>query len=479
MKDLTLIIIGKNCDIREDKYIEFFYTKGDNVKELIKIARGKYITFIKEEDKLSKDYLKLVLEKTKKDFDYCFVNYIIEYEYKKDLNVSINEPELANNKPYYGEYLFSYIFNTIKLQSVIDITNPREFNEKIDSDFTKKDAIGTLIYYHNPKGDRNVKDLAYCDLKRNEYYKNLIYVGIGCSGLFNGYVSWVKNLGRCFGKKYQLTVLYESIDPNVLKYFSKYCKCVKRETGINYYTDRLLVTYSTYYYPKNIITLDENYMFIHGNMSDYPNTRVFHDDLYTHYVAVSKISAKKAEGYFPTKKIEYIINPFKLEKDLVKPHLTLTSAFKYSNVKKPERVELMAKILDELEIPYTWNLFTDQKENTNCGGLIYRTRTANPIPYVKDSDYFVLLSDSEAMPYCVMEAVAVNTKVIVTPLEAYEELGIVNGKNGFIVPFNYFEEKNRKKLVAFVKKIYREKEKKVKFKLKESLWDGYNDIFIK
>ena len=479
MKDLTLIIIGKNSDIREDKNVEFFFTKGNNIKELIKIARGKYITFIKEEDKLSKDYLKLVLEKTKKEFDYCFVNYIIEYDYKKDLNLSINTPELANNKPYYGEYLFSYIFNTEKLQSVVDIENKKEFNEKIDKEFTKKDAIGTLVYYHNPKGNRNVKEFIYTDLKRNEYYKNLIYVGIGCSGLFNGYVSWIKNLGRCFGKKYQITVLYDEIEQNVLKYFSKYCKCVKRDPNINYYTDRLLVTYATYYYPKNIITLDESYMFIHGNMSDYPNTRVFHDDLYTHYVAVSKVSAKKAEGYFPTKKIEYITNPFKLEKDLVKPHLTLTSAFKYSEVKRPERVELMASIMDELEIPYTWNLFTDQKENTNRGGLIYRKRTSNPIPYIKDSDYFVLLSDSEAMPYCIMEAIAVNTKVIVTPLEAYEELGIVNGKNGYIVPFNYFEEKNRKKLVSFIKKIYKEKEKKVKFKLKESLWDGYNDIFIK
>ena len=123
--------------------------------------------------------------------------------------------------------------------------------------------------------------------------------------------------------------------------------------------------------------------------------------------------------------------------------------------------------------------FKIEIENTNKNGLIYRARVANPIPYMKDSDYFVLLSDSEAMPYCIMESIAVNTKVIVTPLEAYDELGIVNGKNGFIIPFNYFEEKNRKKLVALVKKIYKEKDKAVKFKLKESLWDGYNDIFIK
>ena len=83
------------------------------------------------------------------------------------------------------------------------------------------------------------------------------------------------------------------------------------------------------------------------------------------------------------------------------------------------------------------------------------------------------------MPYCIMEAIAVNTKVIVTPLEAYEELGIVNEKNGYIVPFNYFEEKNKKKLVSFIKKIYKEKEKKVKIKLNNSLWEKYNDIFVK
>ena len=220
-------------------------------------------------------------------------------------------------------------------------------------------------------------------------------------------------------------------------------------------------------------------MFIHGNMSDYKNTRVFYDNIYTHYVAVSKISKEKAKGYFPTDNIEYVINPFKLEKELLMPHLTLTSAFKYSDVKRPDRVEAFAKILDELEIPYTWNIFTDQKENTNANGLIYRKRVANPIPYIKDSDYFVLLSDSEAMPYCIMEALSVNTKVIVTPLEAYDELGIVNGVNGFIIPFNYFEEKNKKKLVSLIKKIYKEKDKKFRYKLKETLWKDYNNIFIK
>ena len=479
MVDLTIIVIGKNSDIKKDKNVEFIYTKGINIKRLLKIARGKYIAFIQEEDKISKDYLKLVLDKTKEDFDSCFINYIIEYNYKKDVNLSVNASELCNIKPYYNEYLWSFIFKKSKLFKVMDINDETKFNEKVDELFIKRTAIGSLIYYHNPKGKKEVKDFPYTDNKRNDYHKNIIYVGNGCAGIFNGYVSWVTNIGRLFSKKYDVTILYDQIDSSVLKNISKFFKCIKRKNDTNYYCDSLLVTYSTYYYPKNIVTLDESYMFIHGNMSDYPNSRVFHDNIYTHYIAVSKTAAKKAKGYFPTKNIEYVLNPFKLERNLIKPHLKLTSAFKYSNIKRPDRVEKIANILDELDIPYTWNVFTDERENTNCSGLIFRNRVLNPLPYIKDSDYFVLLSDSEAMPYCILEALSVNTKVIVTDLEAYKELGLKNNQNATIIPFNYFDDENKDKLKKLVRKIYREKDKKVKYRFDRKAWDKYNEIFKK
>ncbi len=52
MKDLTLFIIGNKNEIEEDKNIEFIYTNGKSFKSLIYIARGKYIAFIREEDKI-------------------------------------------------------------------------------------------------------------------------------------------------------------------------------------------------------------------------------------------------------------------------------------------------------------------------------------------------------------------------------------------------------------------------------------------
>lgn len=479
MKDLTLFVLGKEDKIKEDNNIEMIYNGGNGFIDKIKKAKGKYIAFIKEEDKIAKEYLKIIIEKTKENFDCCFINYDVLYEYKNKVKICTNSYELSKIKPYYGDYIWSFIFKKSKLVKLLDIEDENEFNEIVDKEFNNSTAIGELLYFHNPKGKRIIKNLQYVDTKRNAYYKNIIYIGDGCRGLFNGYISWINNLGRCFGKKYDVTILYDQMHHKTFKTISKYFKCIERKNDINYVCDRLLVTYSTYFYPKNIFTLDQNYLFIHGNMSDYENTKKYTDDVFSHYIAVSKVSAEKAVGYFPTKNIEHIINPYKLDKELVKPHLKLTSAFRYCDVKKPERVEKMAKIMTDLEIPYTWNLFTDKKENTNVGGLIYRNRTANPLPYIQDSDYFVLLSDSEAMPYCILEALAVNTKVVVTPLEAYDELGLKNDENATIIPFEYFDDNNEELLKGIIKKMYEEKEKKVKYKIDESLWEDYNKIFIK
>ena len=478
MIDLTLIVLGNNNETRQDKNVEIIYTNEfDKIIDSVKKAKGKYIVFLKEEDNISKNYLETVLKKSKEEFDCCFINYEIIYEYKNKIKLSTTENELNKNKPYYGEYIWSFIFNKEKIITLLSNTKKIGFNKRVDEIFKKVTAIGKIIYFHNPKRKKIIKNFPYIDIKRELVFDNIIYVGMGCSGKFNGYVSWVRNIGKCFGKKYKIALLYDEMREDTIQEFSQYFSCIKLLNDTNYICDRLCTTYSNYFYPKNIIPLERNYLFIHGNMSDYNNSRKYYDNIYTDYVAVSEIAEKKAKGYFPTNNIYHIINPIKIG-DRLKPHLKLTSAFKYSKIKRPDRIELMAKILNELDIPYTWNVFTDTKENTNeSGGLIFRKRVSNPIPYINDSDYFVHLSDSEAMPYCIMEALSVNTKVVVTPLEAYNELGLENNKNAIIIPFDYFEEKNRDKLKEIIIKMYKKKKKNVNYYIDEKLWSGYKNVF--
>ena len=211
-------------------------------------------------------------------------------------------------------------------------------------------------------------------------------------------------------------------------------------------------------------------------MSDYENAVKYHDDIYTNYVAVSKICAEKAKGYYPTETIEYALNPYKLDTE-VKKRMKLTSTLRSTPVKRLDRIEKMAKLMDELEIPYTWEVFTDKNENTNVSGLIYRQRIPNPLPYVKDSDYFVLLSDSESFSYSVLEALSVNTKVVVTPLPVYNEIGVLEDENSIVIPFEYFNDENVDKLKEVILAMYEVMDKPIEYNDQEVLQNSYNEIF--
>ena len=57
-------------------------------------------------------------------------------------------------------------------------------------------------------------------------------------------------------------------------------------------------------------------------------------------------------------------------------------------------------------------------------------------PYIACADYLVQLSDREGFGYSVLEALTQNTAVICTPFETTKELGVVDGENGYIVPFD-------------------------------------------
>ena len=473
MIDLTLIVLG-NIEESVNNNLEILPANEKDVIDVINKAKGKYIAFLSDKDFITENYIETILEKSKEEFDYCFINY--DYQIDKNNKVLKNIEELKKIKPYYKEYIFSYIYKKEKLLKLINIEDISKFNEIVDKEFINNTAIEEIIYYHNPNQDKRL-DFIYSDVKRINTYKNIIYVANGCNGIFNGYISWIKQLGKCYKDKYDVVILYDEINEKTKNSFEKYFKCIKRETDTIYLCDRLLVTYSSYFYPKNIVNLDKNYLFIHGNMSDYENVIRYHDDIYTNYVAVSKIASEKAKGYFPTENIEYVLNPYKLDEEVPK-RMKLTSTLRSTPVKRIDRIEKMAKLMDELQIPYTWEVFTDKNENTNIGGLIFRQRTPNPLPYVKDSDYFVLLSDSESFSYSVIEALSVNTKVVVTPLPVYNEIGVIEDENSIVIPFEYFDDENEDKLKDVILAMYEVMDKPIEYKVSEELQNGYSEIFM-
>ena len=475
MKNITAFLLDGELNDYKD-CIEFKPFNSDTIIEDIERADSKYITFIKDVNELADNYFTKLIKVSESEFDCCFINYNLEIDGKIVSCEELEEPEIQK-KPYIGDYIWCYLW---KKEKFLELYHSLEkTRDVVDEIFVYANYIREPLIHHIP-GKKLVSNFLYVDEKEEVRCKNVLYLGSYCNGQFNGYITWLNNLGRCFGSDYKLTILYDKIYEPTKKAFERYFDVIERRDDTNYLCDRLLVTYSTYYYDKNIITMGENYMLIHGNMSDYPHSRKYQYDNYTKYIGVSEISAKKAIGYFPTDNISHILNPIKLDMKEVNPVLKLVSAQRNDPIKKVERLHKISEILDEENIPYVWQVFIDVNpyDDAVYGGLCYRRSVQNPLPFINEADYYVQLSDSEACSYSVMEALSLNTKVIVTPLECYEEMN-VDDSQGFIIPFELFEPKYKEKLREIVREIYIRKDDEMHNKLNPELYEGYKDLFIK
>ena len=308
----------------------------------------------------------------------------------------------------------------------------------------------------------------------DEYYKNVFYLGESVNGVCTGLLSWTRNIGKAFGKKYDLTLIYDKAPTRTLNDLKQYFRCVQFDKNKTYICNRLITTYKNYHYPKNFVA-KKKFTTIHGVMKDFPRATHYTDDIYDRYIACSKAAADGAKGYFPSE-VEYIYNP--IEVGEVKPRLYLVSAQRGAKVKRAERIEQVAKILDDAEIPYTWDVFSSGNEGTNRGGLIYRHRVLNPLPYTKAADFFVLLSDTEACPYGVVEAMTLGVKMILTPVAVYKEWGLDKSPNVHFLDFADFEPENADRLREKVLAIVSSSEPPVPYETNYD-FSAYEDLLVK
>jgi glycosyltransferase involved in cell wall biosynthesis len=465
---LTTFIIGnKNIDLGKiPSNVEILkYTNDNNILN----AKGSYISFIDSEDSITDNYFKIIIDKIKKDnFDIAYINNEINYSYKRKLKIRHTNEGITNIVPIYNPYVWNYIYKKELIPKLKDLSIKIE-------DIEKRIFIDEVIYIHNPNRT-STKVLNMPTRRPSVQYKNIIYVEDSCNITFNGYITWILEIAKTF-PTLEITIIYTSINEITLQRFSKYFNCIEYNPNLNYTCDKLITTYSTYFYPNNIYSLEGNYIFIHGNMSDYKSARKFYDDIYDRYIAVSKIAQKTAKGYFP-QEVEYIYNPYTHEQDSIRPHLKLVSAIRNSPEKGINRIKQMAAILDAENIPYTWQIFTNILE-PNQGGLIFRQGIPNVIEYIADADYLVQLSSSEALAYSFVEALSCGTKIIATPLPALKELNAEEGTSLITIPFNYFEENNKGILRQKVLKAYKNKDIKFKYKYEKSRSKEYKDIFNK
>ena len=133
---------------------------------------------------------------------------------------------------------------------------------------------------------------------------------------------------------------------------------------------------------------------------------------------------------------EVIHNP--LLKDPNKA-LIFVSATRIPARDKGENADRMLKLAQKLEaekLPFLWFNFSDAPLKNAPRNLINVGKMQDLQQYIAKADYLVQLSDHEGFGYSVLEALVSGTAVLCTEFETVHELGIEDGKNGYIVPFD-------------------------------------------
>lgn len=227
---------------------------------------------------------------------------------------------------------------------------------------------------------------------------------------------------------YDIAVFYKTGDIKQIKRLQKYCFCKQ------YKGEKIKCKKAFFNYSKDIINnidAEEYIEIIHRDVKALGQWNI-HPKI-TKWIGVSKLccdSFKEVTG----KDCELIYNPVCL--DTPQKILHLISATRLTKEKGKDRMIKLAELLDKARIPYLWTIFTNDINTINNPNIVYMQPRLDILDYIADADYLVQLSDDESFCYSVVEALSVDTPVIVTDCPVFKELGVIDGKNALICDFD-------------------------------------------
>ena len=248
-----------------------------------------------------------------------------------------------------------------------------------------------------------------------------------------GIETFFYNMAKKYGKDYDITILYRNGDPEQVKRLAELVRVKKFKDGDRVKCKRAFVAFNTDILDN--IEAEEYYQMLHGDYRALGVLPQKHDKL-QEYVACSEI-VRDSYADVTGKVAQVVYNPFVP----VKPRkvLRLISATRLTPDKGLRRMEQLAEALENANIPFIWDVYTDVNRPVKSQNIYFRKPKLDIIDYVANADYYVQLSDAEGYCYSVVEALSVGTPVIVTDFKVAHEIGVQDKVNGFILPMDMSE----------------------------------------
>lgn len=301
------------------------------------------------------------------------------------------------------------------------------------------------------------------DLKARGYesmYDTIFYYGHVCR--IGGVETFFYEMARKYADR-DITLLYRTGDAEQLRRLAQYIR-VKKWDGKPVQCRQAVFGYSFEPRDLDLIQAEEYIQVIHADFTALKHLITPKLDSRFRYVAVSENNADEWEKLTGIKP-EVCYNPITVDKP--RKVLHLISATRLSMEKGLERMQKLAKALDEAGVRYVWTIYTDtdghliDSPNVICAGTRLDIRD-----YIADADYLVQLSDTEGYPYSLLEALCLGTPVIVTDLPSNPDSQVVDGVNGFVLPFDMSEIPIEKIIKGLKKFKYQQRE------------DGWGEILL-
>lgn len=291
------------------------------------------------------------------------------------------------------------------------------------------------------------------NLKNVIYFPNFNYCG--------GTETFCYEFCLKYGKYYDISVVYESGDPTMMKHIEEVAaRVIKYRSGDKIVCDTFILGYG-----HAIIDNVEAKTIIQTFHADYicRHLNPCFDERIKLRFGVSDNTTNGIREHYPwAKDMTTMYNPYTPKKP--KKVLNLISATRLSPEKGLERMKIFAEKLDEAGIQFHWDIYTDiPRESFNKSVAIMPCRM-DVLDFIAKADYLVQLSDTEGFSYTVVEALSVGTPVICTEFLVAQENGVIDGKTGFILPFDM----SKIPLAKIVKGL-----PKFKYEVRETHYDDY------
>ena len=461
---------------------------------------GDYVQFIDSDDLVSDDFIQRILEKIEDDPDIIEFSWRSLNCNGASFNYRVREGErLANPSACTRTFKRSYI-GKVRFTEKKDATEDEDFSRRLGylykpvkvstiSDylyFYRTDAEGSntkryknglcrtkrIVYYYErvTKDRKDILDAIKKDDETNEVilmtYENEIpalnrwcqilrpcsiwthyqkgEVFRGCSIIrvpeqykivlfinFLNVIGGIESFVYHFGGMFQdVTLLVGKVNDRQRKRLEEHVNVVDYDPRATYYCETLIILRILDSMPTNIFA-DRTVRTCHGCKTN-PAWNIPQDSDYI--VNVSEVSKES----FGEQAKEGIVIHNPIEKS-EKKALILVSATRIPAVDKGKneiRMRMLAEMLNDAEIPFIWFNFSDGVIPNAPEGMVNMGIREDIQPYIKRADYLVQLSDSEAWSYSMLEALINKTPVICCPFGSAEEMGIKDGVNGYVVPFD-------------------------------------------